>query len=203
MKYLLFAIAFMHSAAHATGLPPWEEVEVVDADCEALEGPSRKFFVTFDRYTGNCAPPGPDGDSCSTELQASLSARPLRLWRRDCAEPLPGRFVRAGQCGERPRWRWQGRLDAGHTLSIGRGFEGVLATVQIDGSMSTAKCPREGRRTHPVRTAVQVTAPLAPRWIAFPTESYAVAVEGDEARLQFTPGPALEHWFLRNDDVVF
>lgn len=187
--------------AAATGLPPWEAVVVVDADCQPTQEIDRELAITFSRWTGVCAP-RPDGDPCSTQLLAELPATSLVVRRSDCDEPQPGHFVPDGRCGEHPRWRFQGRLDPGHDHDIGPDFAGSMARVHVAGAARGPDCPAASKRSHETRTAVRVTRDSAPVWIAFPADGYGVAGHGDDAALTWTPGPTLRQWVLQDDDVV-
>jgi hypothetical protein len=199
---LAFA-GLLATAAHATGLPPWEEVVMVDGDCAPQEQLDRELRVTFARMTGVCAPPrGPGDDSCSRWVEADLDARQLVLRRRDCSEPMPGRFVEDGQCGEQPRWRWEGRLDSGYEHVVGRDFGTVLALGTVPGEPGDRACPPVSPRVQAVKTPVEVSEASPPQWIAFPAEGYAVVKEGDAARLQWTPGPNLRQWVLGETELA-
>ncbi len=198
------ALALLIAAVHATGLPPWEQLTVVDADCQPTYEVDDELTVTFARMTGTCAPPRASGeDSCSRWVTDILDARELIVRRQDCEEPLPGRFVQDGSCGELPRWRWKGRLDAGHTHIVGRDFGPQLALIQPPGEPSEAACPAVSPLTDALTTEVETQDASHPQWIAFPAEDYAVVADGETARLQWTPGPTLRHWMLGDPDVVF
>jgi hypothetical protein len=192
------ALALLFAAAHATGLPPQEALQVVDGDCARVETVERTLRITFDVESGACAPGGP----CSSWIESHVNPRELVVRRLDCQEPFAGRWVRDGACGERPRWKWTGRLDAGHAHDVGRDFRGGLGRVTMGGAESTKACLPETPKRGAVKTAVETTRGFSPQWVAFPAEGYSVVETPEGARLRWTPGPRLRQWLNGEPDAV-
>ena len=192
------ALALLFVAAHATGLPPREVLQVVDIDCDRVEVVERGLRITLDVESGACAPGGP----CSAWIVSNVEPHELVLRRVDCAEPFAGRWVRDRACAERPRWQWTGRLDPGHAHDIGRDFRGALGRVTLAGTPSVRACPPESPREGAVKTSATVTRSASPQWVAFPAEGYRVVDAPGGARLQWTPGPTLRQWLNGEPDAV-
>lgn len=189
-------LAFLLPPALATGLPPMERLRTVDAACEEVHEDADGLRITFDLESGTCAPGGP----CSRWIEAHIPPKGLVVRRTDCEEPFQGRWERDGTCGDRPAWRWTGRVDAGHAHDIGRDFQGALGQVTVAGQASPRTCPSVSPRRDAVQTAPQRTQHATPQWLAFPEEGYAVESGPEGARLVWTPGPRLRQWVLGATD---
>ena len=77
----------------------------------------------------------------------------------------------------------------------------ALGWFDAGGEQGGRACPPASVRTDIVRGRTVQTSVRAPRWLAFPEENYAVVGTGDDARLRWTPGPELAHWF-RTEGLV-
>lgn len=198
-------LTLLAPAALATGLPPMDTVTVVNASCQAVDEVRGPLYVTYDRVTGTCAPPGPDGvDPCTRWVEASLPGDQLSLWREGCEEPLQGHFVRDGSCGDSPRWRWEGRVDPGVRHTLGVDGQGALGWFDMSGAPLDRSCPAVSPRRRAVVTPTEVSHTGQPSWITFPAEDYSVVpLEAGQAALRWAPGPSLQHWVYQNADAHF
>lgn len=193
--------ALLAGPAHATGLPPHDTVTVLEGACGA---PGLR--ITYARITGHCVPRPPPEPSCTRWVDAELPADGLTLWRSDCAAPMPGRFVPAGQCEGQAVWAWEGRRDPGHAHTVGLDASGglvALAGVPAAGPPAeAAACPDPGP-VHGRRQTTVVARPAStPQWLSFPAAGTTVEEDAQGARLVWRPGPALQGWVLGDPDAV-
>ena len=202
MSALLMMIV-ASGAALATGIPPHDSIVVRGADCTPANTADPDLWVTHDRMSGSCAQAGPGQDGCAVWVVASLSAQDLVVTQQGCDEPLPGRFVRDGTCGDRPRWRWTGTLAPGEAHTIGKDGQQGGGWVQAAGEApAQVHCPAESPPVDPTSTPVVTSPASPPQWIAFPAEGFSVVEEGELARVVWTPGPSLRQWVLSTDNAV-
>ena len=78
-----------------------------------------------------------------------------------------------------------------------------LASIDVAGDPSGRACPAESTPTDPVQTPVTTTVGQGVQWLTFAEDGYAVVPEGGEgARIVWTPGRSLAHWFGGDPDAV-